>query len=341
MKTWVFSAKADIVLFLVMPVLIGLLNWADPARDLVLFLIYLAFYLDTFHVYVTAVPLVADPLGESRSYFIKGVMISAVAFFLFLIFGIYSKIAGKSFHIVTGQLLNYGAIWHFYRQQYGWMRISSKKDPKGFIFNDYVDSFFIFVITMIPVLISHSPLLADKPWFTGVPYAFEISHGWGFFLLILYWSCTFTYVALQVLFKNMGKINYNWPKYILIFSTFFCWYMSFMSSFKSSGIGYIIFIHSVPYLYLIAGNIKNGFVRGFRLTVLTLIGIALAFLFMQSARYYFPETRYKFAPFLPADLRWVPEPLHLVLWCLLLTPVLAHYLLDGFVWKRRKIGVQP
>lgn len=341
MKTWVFSARADIILFLLLPFFISLLNWATLPRDWVLFLVYLAFYLDIFHVYLTAVPLVADPLGDRRTYFIKGFIISSVAFLLFLTFGIYSQATGKSFQVVTGQLLNYGAIWHFYRQQYGWMRISSKKDSKTYNLNNSMDSSLIFVITIFPVLISHAPMLAEKTWFTGVPYAFELNDKVGLSLLILYWTTIFTYIISQIFFKKIGKINYNWPKYIVIFSTFFCWYMSFMSSLKSGGIGYIIFIHAIPYFYLVITNIKNGFNQGFRITLLTLVGIALAFLFMQSARFYFPETRYKFGPFLPIDLRWVPEHAQLVLWCLLLTPVLAHYLLDGFVWKRRKIGVQP
>jgi hypothetical protein len=338
---WLFSARMDLLVFMGSAVLSllalvvgaqsGLLHedtpdWAwIPAVVLV----------DVAHVYATGFRVYFDP-GELR----RRPWLYALAPLLGLGIGIALYSEGS---LTFWRALAYLAVFHFVRQQYGWVALYRAKAGERDQFGRWIDTLAIYAATMYPLIYWHTHLPRQFWWF--------LQHDFAALPLILsqmaepvYWLLMILYFVRSA-FRWLMKGAINPGKDIVVATTAVCWYVGIVT-FNSDYAFTVtnVFIHGVPYLALIfwygRQRAKKFNERGASLIfsesfapgpiVFLFILWALAFteeMFWDRGVWH--ERSWLFGG------AWSIESLKVVIVPLLALPQIVHYILDGFIWRRR------
>jgi len=254
--------------------------------------------------------------------------------------------------------LAYVAVFHFIRQQYGFLAIYSARDGSGI---SRLDRAVIYAVTLYPVLYWHTHLPRDFVWFiagdffAGIPSIVEgvarlltlgIFGGWAIELAVR---------------KRRGKPT-GYPKIFWVLGTALSWNLGIVV-FNSDLLFTMtnVLAHGIPYLALVwftgrAGadrdpsrelSLGRARIRSARFFTAAMIPVffgilaALAYLaegiwdvwIWKDHASYFPLFHRALSGFEPG-----PE-LTSVLVALLTLPQATHYLLDGFIWRIRRIGI--
>jgi hypothetical protein len=245
--------------------------------------------------------------------------------------------------LVFWRLLAYLAVFHFVRQQYGFLRIYSRREVAVSRFSRLVDSAVIYLATLYPLIYWHTHLPRRFNWFVdgdflALPYPGAATVvGWIYIAFLL------LYVA-----KEFRLSRWNLPKNLLVLGTAISWYVGIVVFNGDLGFTAInVISHGIPYMALIWATdskrrnlswdrVGAGLLRyaGAYIGVLVLLayleeGLWDGLIWREHA------SVFGWASVLPRIER--PELL-LVLVPLLSLPQITHYLLDGFVWKLRGQG---
>lgn len=348
---WLFSKRLDLVAFLLPVVLslvlvllafpLGLDTLGPGTTDTPEWAWLLCVVLvDVAHVWGNLVLVYADPVERRRRpalYY--GLPAIALALSIAL--------ASES-ELDFWRILALIAVWHFVRQQVGWVRLyrgkerpyptASPEEKARASFARFIDEGTVYAVTLGPILWWHANLPRPFAWLiphdfflVAPPWVGDLGLGWAGLMLALY-----TKKALTDHFS--GRPNYG--KHLVVFSTALLWWLGIVA-FASDYVFTVtnVLLHGMPYVVLIAVTARKRqqrgvslprvFSRGVPLILLTLIGLALLEeglwdrLIWHEHGWLFP------LPTIEAeDLRWLLVPL-------LAWPQLTHYLLDGFIWKRR------
>lgn len=252
--------------------------------------------------------------------------------------------------------LAYLAVFHFIRQQYGFVALYARKDPPEFLKFKLLDKICIYAVTLFPILYWHTHLPRNFSWFikgdfvSSLPY--EISE-LGF---AAYIAIGILYLAKEVfLLKKTGFLNI--PKNLIVVGTAVCWWVGIVA--LNSDIAFTmtnVVTHGIPYMALVwlyhhktatAGSDTN--VAGskpardyLKLARDFLLSFAPAFVLFLVILAYVEEGFWDglvwrehltfFSPF--CHLPTVTESAWLaVLIPLLSLPQSTHYILDGFIWR--------
>lgn len=251
------------------------------------------------------------------------------------------------------RVLAYVAVFHFVRQQYGFMAIYARNEDAEYGIFRWLDSLLIYLSMLFPIVYWHTHLPRNFNWFVtgdfmqGLPAGLEIMAG-GLFAL----------VALIYLVKEIrqGVKNsfFNLPKNLLILGTALSWNLGILLFnhdliFTATN----VISHGIPYMALIwiygrkaarqsAESVATS--RAHRLHFFSLAFVPLFVLFLWVLA--FVEEGlwdgfvwrehpgfFGFFAHLPAvtdsqTLSWLVP--------LLTLPQATHYVLDGFIWRMRK-----
>lgn len=337
-QPWIRTAATDSLLILSPPfaVLAAIFLfpdfWEDAAERYSFYTwLFLIVFIDVAHVYATIFKTYLVP-GEFRARKKLLLLLPAVSFmagFILFLFG--SR--------VFWTVLAYVAVFHFIRQQYGFMRLYSRYDPKTRL-GSLIDNVVIYSAAGYPMLY----------WFIGPERHFSWFMPNEFFRwenpLALQWA-TYLYTAIILLYlarvircyKKTGFFNI--PKNAVVAGTALSWYFGIVY-FNNDIIFSLLNVvsHGVPYIGLI--YLRELWGGGERLIVpfkkmqLPLLGfcyISILLLLAFSEEYLWEITVWNehfTAPGIGFD------GLHFLLVPLLAMPQLTHYLLDGFIWKGNK-----
>ena len=331
---WLFSRRLDLAAFggsalVSMLVLLwgaqqGLLEGGDTPEWTWLSLILL---VDVAHVYATGFRVYFDREELARRPFLYA--FTPLACFV-LAAAIYSEGA-----LTFWRCMAYVAVFHFVRQQYGWVALYRARAHETDVWSWRVDAAAIYMATLYPLIYWHT-VPREFSWFVNNDFlhlpAWISQVAWGIYLLAIAAYC----VKSMTLWIHG---NQNPGKDLVVATTVFCWYVGIVhynSDFAFTVTNVVI--HGVPYLvlvwwYMLRRSPSTNTTPPSKLKLaVTLLGTVWLLAYVE-------ELVWNRAVWHEHD--WLfGEPADVSSWQSLLVPALAvpqltHYVLDGFIWRRR------
>lgn len=331
---WLFSAPVDLAAFLGSAG-VALLALAVGAQLGVLYddapdwtWVTAILLVDVAHVYSTAYRVYFVPAELKRRAWLY-VLTPVLAFVIGA--ALYSE--GPP---LFWRVLAYLAVFHFVRQQYGWVAMYRAKagEPNGP--GRWIDTASIYLATIFPLIYWHAHLPRKFWWFlkddfTGLPTIFAT------ILEPVYWTALLAYAG-KSLYLGLRFRRWNPGKDIVVATTAVCWHVGIVT-FNSDYAFTVtnVIIHGVPYLVLIYWfHVRSTTATIFPRNTAGRVFVFLATLWLLAYieelvwhRGHWHTRAWLFGG------EWDPGPLQSVLVPLLAVPQVTHYVLDGFIWRRR------
>lgn len=243
--------------------------------------------------------------------------------------------------------LAYFAVFHFVRQQYGFMMIYARQEQVP-AWAKRIDQLTIYSATLFPLLFWHTHLPRQFEWFVAgdflaMPWPWLAAFG-----AVIYGALLFAYTVKEIRYSRLQR-HINLPKNLLLLGTVLSW-----------GVGIVVFdndlaftalnvvAHGVPYMALIWIFCRNRAQLAreprpplrflFRPWLLPLFVLSLVVLaygeegLWDSLVWRDHATLFPFFQQLPrltdsSTLSWLVP--------LLALPQSTHYALDAFIWRLR------
>jgi hypothetical protein len=338
-QPWIHKAKTDSLFilsppFVILAVVFFCQGWLQQLEENYSFYTWLFFvvFIDVAHVYATLFKtyLVPKAFNErKRLLIILPIICFAIGLALFLL--------GSRVFWVT---LAYVAVFHFIRQQYGFMRLYSRLEPKTKL-NVFLDNGTIYAATVYPMAY----------WFMSPPRNFNWFMENEFFryqnpqllqiLGYVYWAIMAFYVV-RVVYAFIKNRYFNIPKNAIVLGTAASWYFGIVY-FNNDLIFTMLNIvsHGIPYMALIyLREIKQAKAPTPGLWqylsthkgILLYVGILVAFAFSEEYLWEIMVWNERFT----SGFSGAFESWHFLLVPLLVVPQFTHYILDGFIWKSKR-----
>ncbi len=263
---------------------------------------------------------------------------------LLVVIPLAGALIGFSLHYYDAMLfwrmLAYVAVYHFIRQQYGFMRLYSRRETSGTAIR-IIDSLAVYSATLYPLLHWHIHGTDKLAWFVKgdfIKLGLERYDAW-FFCLYLATGIVYT---LKETYVSIRKRSVNIPKNLVLVGTYASWYVGIVY-FKGDLIFTMLNVvaHGIPYMALIwlHGEKKGGSRFSFDLKgVAIFVGILLTLAYIEENLWDSMVWRdhTEIFPF----LSWIGplehSPALSIAVALLVLPQVTHYVLDGFIWRFSK-----
>ena len=329
---WLFSRDADLAIFggtaAVALALVALVphraapEWSWFAGVLL---------VDVAHVWSTAFVVYLDPAEwRRRPALYAGVPIAA------FVAGVALYACGA---LVFWRAIAYLAVFHFIRQQYGWVMMYRAKNGERDRLGRWLDGATIYLATLYPLAWWHAHLPRQFAWMIDGDFAAGLPA----------WIATalgYAYAAALVLYiaRAAAQRSTAWGKHLVVATTAACWYAGIVATDSDYAFTVTnVFVHGIPYMALVFVYARNASreaaSRG---------GLAARLLDRRRAIVVFLATLWLVA--YAEELLWDHALWHERPWLfgggfdlgaiagivapLLAVPQLAHYVLDGFLWRR-------
>ena len=302
--------------------------------------VILILLIDVAHVYSTLYRTYFDPQSFDKQRF----LLTAIPFIGFIVAALAYSISSQLFW----RLLAYTAVFHFIRQQYGFMRVYSRKE-KSTHFAKLVDKIIIYFATLYPILYWHLNGPRNFNWFVAHDFVYLQSDTVLSIATILYFVIVVTYIIKEIIAWTKEKFI-NIPKLAIITGTLLSWYFGIVYFNGDMAFTLLnVVSHGIPYMALVwiygqKNYTKPGKGNRFLQIVFSRYGIVLflGFIFLfafieeglwdmavwQEHKTIFGTTR------LPSIS--LNEKLLAFIVPLLALPQITHYILDGFIWRIRQ-----
>ncbi|MGN6639357.1 MAG: hypothetical protein ACTHJ8_10635 [Mucilaginibacter sp.] len=304
--------------------------------------------IDVAHVYSTLFRTYFNPSAFRRQHPV------------FIAIPIFCYIGGVLLYLYSGGLfwrvLAYLAVFHFIRQQYGFMRIYSRKEQQTKVVK-FIDTMAIYIATIYPMLYWHfAGIHKNFNWFVEGDFVLSKSE---WLLTISQWAyCGIIIIyIIKEIYLILRNRQFNLPKNLLLAGTFLSWYFGIV--FYNGDIAFTtlnVVSHGIPYMALVWLNEKKRYKTVherksslLKLTfstyggVIIFIGLLIIFSYLEEGLWdglIWREHGNFFRLFTVLPTITTNLLLALVV-PLLALPQSTHYVLDGFIWKLRKTAVLP
>jgi hypothetical protein len=287
-------------------------------------------FIDVAHVWSTLFRTYLDPLELSR----RPVLYAAAPLAAFAL--------GVAAHAHSSELfwrlLAYVAVWHFVRQQVGWMVLYGRRAKHSERTLSF-DRAAMYAATLGPVVWWHAHLPRSFWWFLEHDFISGLPPLAGTLALAVH----FAVLAAWVVHATVTR-TFHPGKALLLFATWLAWFggivlaqseLAFtVMNVTLHGVPYLVLLHTYarrraaePGLSAVATGVLRAGVPGF-LALLWLLAFAEEFLWDRLVWHDHPVF------FGEGGLELSPLALSLVV-PLLSLPQTTHYVLDGFIWKTR------
>ena len=341
---WLFSRRADLALFggstaaALLLLLTG--HWTGQLDgDAPLWLwVGAVVFVDVAHVWATGWRVYADA-DEFRSRSALYLAVPAACY-------VAGVVAYSLSPLVFWRVLAYTAVFHFVRQQYGWVALYRRKNGEDGGLPRHLDSAVIYGATLVPLLFWHAHQPRRFSWFLKGDFLSGLSPAVSLAAMVLYAGVFVAWIVKEA--HRVGRgLPVSWGKYLVVASTVLMWFLGIvvLNSDYAFTVTNVI-VHGVPYFGLVFFTARaRGAVRGAGGKSSSLAGFAarsaalfvlplFALAFLEEWGWdllVWHENRAIF-PGLPLE----PGALLLALIVpLLALPQATHYVLDGFIWKIR------
>lgn len=293
--------------------------------------VILVLCIDVSHVYSTLFRLYWDK-ETFRSNRMLLIAIPLVGFILGVALYSHSD-------LVFWRVLAYLAVYHFVRQQYGFMRLYARKESPSRL-RRTIDSLAIYSATLYPVIYWHLHLTSELSWF--VAGDFVAIQGVDFLdrsLLWLFIIILAAYIVKEV-YWSVKSNQVNIPKNLVVVGTYLSWYIGIIT-YQADLLFTLVNVisHGIPYMGLIWIHGESRFKRNFSFNYKgLLIFIVTLLLLAYSEEFLWDVFVWNDHPeIFPAVFDSISESVTLtVLVPFLVLPQLTHYILDGFIWRFSK-----
>lgn len=337
-ERWLFSARLDLSAFLGSAVLsllllligahLGLLDGDTPDWAW----IPAVLLVDVAHVYATGFRTYFKPTEVRRRPWLY-VLVPVLGYFLGVT--LYSEGA-----LWFWRALAYLAVFHFVRQQYGWVALYRSRLGERDRFSYWLDTVTIYAATVYPLLYWHAHLPRNFWWFLPNDFAPLIPLNLLTGLTVIYWLLMAAYAG-RALYCWLVARRPNPGKDIVVVTTAACWYLGIVA-FNSDYAFTVtnVLIHGIPYLLLVYwyerhhSDAEGGhwLQRSLSHKLILFLGLLWVMAYVEELfwdRAVWQERTWLFG------LPWQLEAWKMWLVPLLAVPQLTHYVLDGFLWRRR------
>ncbi len=342
-QPWLKSASFD-GLFILLPGLLALLiTFFLPAQYKhtdempVWAWVVLVLLVDVAHVYSTLF----------RTYFDKERFSKYRVLYLFIPIACF--ITGVLLYSVSASLfwriLAYLAVFHFVRQQYGFVRLYSRYEQQQSS-GAVIDTVTIYAATLYPLIYWHCTPGRNFNWFVKGDFVTGDMSMLSNVAFYVYCLIVATYVVKEVL-GCVRTRTINVPRNVLISGTLFTWYFGIVHFNGDMAFTLLnVVAHGIPYIALIwmqeqqsitqkaRNNVSAGKIA-IRLFYFLLIILVLSYLeegLWDGMVWREHESLFPVFSMLP---RLTSQEVLSVLVPLLSLPQSTHYVLDGFIWRKR------
>lgn len=333
---WIFSPAIDLATFLGSAVLaLGLLLLGLPLglvdQDAPEWLwVSAVLLIDVAHVYATGFRVYFDKAELARRPWLYGLTPA-------LAWGCGWALYSES-PTVFWRLLAYLAVFHFVRQQYGWIALyrarAMERDRLGW----WIDASAIYLATLYPLIYWHAHLPRQFWWF--LPGDFTQVPGIVVTIVMpLYWLSLGAYAA-RSLYRGFVHDWWSPGKDIVLATTAVCWYVGIIT-FNSDYAFTVtnVITHGIPYMVLVFWYQQKqlaeyqGRAPGKRIPSLaTFLGVIWILAFVEEMLWdcgVWHERSWLFGA------SWQLDGGHALFVSMLAVPQITHYVLDGFIWRRK------
>ncbi len=344
---WLFSARADLALFggtavvalalVALAPALGIGTCADmpgagdaPEWSWITGVLL----VDVAHVWSTTFVVYLDPVEYKRRPLLYA--LTPVAAFAIGV-ALYAWGPGPFWRAIA-----YLAVYHFIRQQYGWVMMYRGRNGEHDRLGRYLDGATIYLATIYPLVWWHAYLPRSFAWMrpgdflAGIPTWVADATGIVYLALL----AIYTGRAISQLVRRQAI---SWGKHLVVVTTAACWYVGIVATNTDYTFTITnVFIHGIPYMALVFVYARNAIreaPRGANARLLTGTRGIVVFLSTLWLVAYVEEMLWDRA--LWHDREWLFGSGidigngALILAPLLAVPQLTHYFLDGFLWRRR------
>jgi len=334
---WLFSGPVDLGVFLGSAVLALFALWIG-ARAGVLYgrapewtWVPAVLLIDVAHVWSTGFRVYFDTQEVKRRPWLY-----ALVPVLGLAIGIALYSEGD---LVFWRVLAYLAVFHFIRQQYGWVMLYRARLGERDRFGYWLDTSAIYLATLYPLIYWHAHLPRQFWWF--VENDFKSGSALSSLEAVVrpvYWTVLSVYV-LRSLYQWFTTTRLNPGKDIVVITTALCWYTGivvFNSDYAFTVTNVII--HGVPYMALVywyARARRPVAARPYRFLTGGLVPFLLTLWLIAYVEELFWDRGVWHERAWLFGSGWDIGMFKIVLVPLLALPQLTHYVLDGFIWRRK------
>lgn len=346
---FLFSAREDALAFLLpalVPLLLcpsldaaGALGGKVPPLGFLLAVVF----VDVAHVYATAYRVYMNPAELRRRPWLYS-LVPLLCYALGVL--LYSGGALRFW-----RALAYLAIFHFVRQQYGWVAMARRRDPRAGSrlvqrLDRLLDDAAIYLGTLYPLLYWHTHLPRAFSWFIDGDIAAGVPR-WLLTAATPVYAAVGALWALRYVHRSLCTRSWNLGKGLVMAGTWATWYVGIVT--YNSDLAFTlcnVLPHGIPYLVLIFRYRRNEQAADGRAASgqprpgpRWLVPAALAFYLPLVAAAWLEEavwdrlvwhehaTLFPFAA-LPLSDTWL-----LFLVPLLSLPQSTHYALDAWIWR--------
>lgn len=331
---WLFSREVDLSVFLgsaIVSLLLLAVGWqfgflSEDTPDWTW--ISAILLIDVAHVWSTSF----------RVYFDKEEL--KERFWLYILVPVFGYAVGVALYsegaLVFWRVLAYLAVFHFVRQQYGWVALYRRKANETSNLTWWIDASAVYLATVYPLAFWMTNQ-RNFNWFVENDF-FKIPILVEKILFPIYVLALMTYFGKSIyLYFKDGFLNIG--KDIIVLTTAICWYVGIVA--LNSDYAFTVtnvIIHGVPYFALIyfyakarrenTGKVYRTLSHNWFIFLMTLWFFAYAEELVWN-RGVWHERNWIFGA------NWDLEDWKIFLVPLLAVPQLTHYILDGFIWRRK------
>ena len=336
---WLFGRRADLLLFggtaalALLAVAIANALGAGVTTSGEATWVVSVLLVDVAHVWSTAFVVYLDPAEFRR----RRTLYTAVPIASYAVgFALYRQ--GPD---VFWRVIAYLAIFHFVRQQWGWVAMYRGRNRETGRLGRALDAAMVYATTLYPLLVWHTQLPRNFWWMregdmpAGLPTRIAPIAG------VIYALLAIAYCLRAIHQARRGFVA--WGKHVVILSTAACWYVGIVAT--NSDFAFTVtnvFIHGIPYAALVfvyairtaprdpasKGLGSRIIARGFLAFAATCWALAYAEELLWD-RFVWHDREWLFG-----SAAGLGDHLHAWLVPALVVPQLTHYILDGFLWRR-------
>jgi hypothetical protein len=291
--------------------------------------LFLVVGVDVAHVHSTWLRTYFDP-SELARHPVRYVAVPLAAY-----------LAGVGLHAFSSlafwRVLAYYAVFHFIRQQYGWVALYARKEPVRPALDRWLDTLAVYAATLWPLLWWHAHLPRRFSWFITGDFAGPIAAGFARWTFPLYAALLAAFAARQV-HRWWTSSFFPIGKSMIVATTAVSWWLAIValdSDWAFTALN--VLPHGVPYMALVwTQTVKEGGGTGLRCRILAagpgtflLLLLALAL----GEEWLWDLGIWHDHPGLFGQGWDVGRAAQAILVPLLALPQAVHYILDGFIWR--------
>jgi hypothetical protein len=248
--------------------------------------------------------------------------------------------------------LAYLAVFHFVRQQYGWVALYDRRLEAGRL-DRVIDKTAIYAATIFPILWWHAHLPRGFDWFVPGDFVPGLPTAWVEALWPIYLLALFVFAARQGALFAAGRRR-SAGKLVVVVGTAACWGVGIIA--RDTDFAFTVtnvLIHGVPYLamvFVLTGRsraeerttgaaLRRIFVPGRPVRSAALFLALVALLAYLEELGWDRLVWHERPELFPGPAFGLPSGAAIALVPLLALPQSTHYLLDAWIWRGKTLGL--